>query len=273
MTEKTKDQFDDLLDDLNLDDQIKHNMGFDLGVKDNGVTYAIFIGDHSGSMGEPVDRSKEDSPLKKDLAMSNFNEQIATLKSEADDGMEVLITAVDFDNEIIIAHDNVDVQDIEPLVNYWTRGMTSLYDAIANGIARADARMEKDPREDKAVLVIIETDGYENASKDYSSQDGGRERLRDLIKEKEDTGKWTFTFLGAGLDEKFASDIGMRFGNTQISKAGDIGDTVYAYAAQTTGMKNFMTSRKMGCTAKTDFYAKTKTEGFTKNDEDGGEIR
>jgi len=242
------DQFDDLIDDLE-GNTIKKNLGF----QSKAVTYAIFIDDHSGSMGEKIDMTKRDSPLKKDLAMSNFNEQIATLKAEADDGMEVLATIIEFDNEILTAHDNVPIADVEPLVNYWTRGMTALYDAIAVGVSKVQKNMDADSRENKAALVVIETDGYENFSKDYSGEEG-RARLATLIKELEATGKWTFTFLGAGLDEKFAAGIGMGFGNTQIAEAGDIGSTVMAYAAQATGMKSFMHDRKRGVTAKADFY-------------------
>lgn len=257
------DQFDDLIDDLE-GDNIKKNLGFN----SDAVTYAFFIDDHSGSMGDNVNPADEESPVKKDLAMSNFNEQLATLKVEADDGMEVLATVIDFDNEILVPYDNVSVDDIEPLVNYWTRGMTSLYDAIAFGITKADTAMENDPRENKAVLFIIETDGYENASKDYGRANGGREKLMALIKEREATGKWTFTFLGAGLDEKFAQDIGFSTGNIATTRAGNVGDTVYAYAAQTRGLKNFMSDRKNGVFAKSDFY-----HFGAKNEDEEGEIK
>lgn len=254
--------YDDLLGN-GEDEQIKKNLGF----KNEAVTYVGFIGDHSGSMGEPVNRMEEDSPRKCDLALSNFNEQIATLKKESEEGMETLVTIIDFDNEIICQNDNVDIADVQPLTDYWTRGMTSLYDAIAYGVSRIKRNMEKDPRDNKAALMVIETDGYENSSTDYSIHDGGRERLQKLIKDLEGEGNWTFTFLGAGLDEEFAQELGMAMGNIATTRAGNLGDTVHAYAAQSSGLKSFMGDRKRGVLNKSDFYS--SPDIGNDNDSDG----
>jgi hypothetical protein len=261
MEVKIMRSYDDLLGN-GEDEQIKKNLGF----KGEAVTYVGFIGDHSGSMGEPVSR-EEVSPKKSELAMSNFNEQIATLKKESEEGMETLVTVIDFDNEIICQNDNVDIADVQPLTEYWTRGMTSLYDAIAFGISRIKKRMSEDPRDNKAALMVIETDGYENASSDYAIHDGGRERLKELIKGLEGEGNWTFTFLGAGLDEEFAQELGMAFGNIATTRAGNLGDTVHAYAAQSSGIKSFMGDRKRGVLNKSDFYSSPDVDND--NDSDG----
>lgn len=254
-------KYDDL---LGGDEQVKKNLGF----KAEAVTYVGFVGDHSGSMGEKVDPYVEDSPIRKDLARTNFNEQIASLKKESDEGMETIVTVVEFDNEIQCPYDNVPVEEIEPLEDYWTRGMTSLYDAIGYCIARIKSRMEADSRDNKAALIIIETDGYENASTDYNRHDGGRERLKDLIKEMEATGRWTFTFLGAGLDEKFAQEIGMSAGNTVVPDSLD--GVAMAYCAQAAGTRSFMDDRKKGVLSKTDFYK--SVDSGNANDITGGSI-
>lgn len=237
--------YDDLLPKTK-DDGIKKNLGF----KEQGVTFVGIIGDHSGSMAEWIDPKM--TKTKADLALSNFNEQIASLKEESDETMQFLSTIIDFDNEIICQHDNVDINDVASLEEYWTRGMTSLYDAIGYGISKVKKRMDEDPREDKAVLFIVETDGYENASQDYEGEEG-RKRLAKLIKDLEDTGKWTFTFLGAGLDEKFAGMMGFAAGNTVVPDG--LGDTVQAYAMQASGVKNFAGLRKRGMTQTANFYA------------------
>lgn len=249
--------YDDLLQS-DEDEQIKQNLGF----KGEAVTYVGIIDDHSGSMGEVIEKGK----FKSDLAMSNYNEQLATLKKESEEGMETLVTVIEFDNEIICTHDNVPVEDIKPLEDYWTRGMTSLYDAIAYGISRIKKRMEDDERENKAALIIVETDGYENSSGDYHGEEG-RQRLQKLIKELEDSGRWTFTFLGAGIDEKLAESLGMCVGNIRSTQAGNLGDTVHAYSVQNASLGDFMKDRKRGVLNKSDFYYSPKVDND--NDSDG----
>jgi hypothetical protein len=245
--------YDDLLGN-DEDKGIKKNLGF----KEKGVTYVAIIGDHSGSMSELLEGKS-----KADLAMSNFNEQIATLKQEADEGMEVLATIIDFDNELICQHENVDINEVQPLKDYWTRGTTSLYDAIAYGITKIQSKFDKDSRENKAAIVIIETDGYENASEDYGIHADGLERLKKLIKGLEDTGKWTFTFLGAGLDEKFAMSMGFSVGNTVVPQG--LGDTQNAYYVANAGLKTFMGSRKRGVMQSKSFYTDASDKNWNVN--------
>ena len=59
-----RNNFDDLLDDLDRPNTIKENLGF----QGNPVTFVGFVRDHSGSMDERVDPMNPDSPKKKDLA-------------------------------------------------------------------------------------------------------------------------------------------------------------------------------------------------------------
>ncbi len=75
-------------------------------------------------------------------------------------------------------------------------GMTSLNDAIGEsihylnqkiGVALSDA--------DADVIVLIMTDGHENSSKQYSAT-----AVKTLMETCEQTGKWNFLFLGAGLE-------------------------------------------------------------------------
>jgi hypothetical protein len=70
---------------------------------------------------------------------------------------------------------------------------TPLYDAVGNTITL----VEKTGQAEKtaSVLTVIMTDGMENASREWS-----QDRVKQLIKDKEATGRWTFVFLGANLD-------------------------------------------------------------------------
>jgi hypothetical protein len=45
------------------------------------------------------------------------------------------------------------------------------------------------------VVMVILTDGYENASQRYTLKN-----VKDMVEEREASGTWTFSFLGATLD-------------------------------------------------------------------------
>ncbi len=82
--------------------------------------------------------------------------------------------------------------------NYRPRSMTPLYDAMGFSIGRLRKEVETIP--DYNVLVNILTDGFENASKEYTGNS-----IRNLIDELKKTGKWTFTYAGADHDVEEAA--------------------------------------------------------------------
>lgn len=74
------------------------------------------------------------------------------------------------------------------------RGMTPLYDATGLLLDRAECRMRHQKSDPADQLVVILTDGMENASRDWSQQ-----QLFERIAELRRAG-WTFVFLGANQD-------------------------------------------------------------------------
>jgi len=215
----------------------------------NKKQYVCFVMDHSGSMGEKMEALKLDSKRKSDLAMSNFNEQLQALKAEVD--MDVIVTIVEFDNQFKCPVENKLIESIEPLKNYWTGGMTALYDAIAFGITKVQSMMDKDPSDDKAALVIIQTDGQENYSQEYQG-DEGRLRLKERIEELEKTDLWTFTFLGENIDKKIAMDMGLQAGNV-LNYAGTHDGYKMSNEVTMSGISKYLNARKAGDTYVTDF--------------------
>ncbi len=73
---------------------------------------------------------------------------------------------------------------------YQPGAATPLIDACMKGIETA----EGDAGEETRVSIVIQTDGYENASHRYQNSD-----LAAKVKEKLNLG-WMFTFLGADMD-------------------------------------------------------------------------
>jgi len=210
----------------------------------DSVTYIGFCCDHSGSM-----------KINAELAKTNFNEQRAKLLKEDDDTMDNIVTIVEFDDEIHCNVENTPIDEVEELDNWWTGGMTSLYDAIAFCIDKIKKKMDSDKRKDKAALIIVQTDGHENNSTDYAGEEG-RQKINKLINELEETKLWSFTFLGENIDKEVAIDMGFKMNNILSHKSGS--DNIKeAYYCSTVGLDNYMKARKMGSTQTMSFYNDT----------------
>lgn len=81
--------------------------------------------------------------------------------------------------------------------SYLPRGGTALVDAVCASIERMKEKVlsSLDPSKERVMLVIV-TDGQENASREYTS-----ERLRELTAECQSKYGWQFIYLGANQDE------------------------------------------------------------------------
>ncbi len=111
----------------------------------------------------------------------------------------VTIVQFDSDEPFEVLVDDVSVHKVDPhaLEQYEPRGLTPLYDAVARLIGCADRRVKQRSKagkkpEDQTVVIV--TDGYENASTDYSLAD-----IHSLITKRREEG-WAFAFMGANQD-------------------------------------------------------------------------
>ena len=84
------------------------------------------------------------------------------------------------------------------LESYLPRSTTPLYDAMGQAITRL--RALTDGPADHRVLVTILTDGFENASREYSQA-----AIQTLVEELTEK-NWTFTYSGANHDARRAAD-------------------------------------------------------------------
>ncbi len=151
----------------------------------NNKTELVFILDRSGSMGG----------LEQDT-IGGFNSLIE--KQKKNDG-ECFVTTVLFDHELETLHDRVPLNEIVPLTekDYYVRGCTALIDAIGSQIdhiCKIHRYARKEDVPDNIMFVII-TDGQENASRKYTSD----EVKRNIEQHKEADG-WEFLFIGANID-------------------------------------------------------------------------
>jgi Mg-chelatase subunit ChlD len=127
---------------------------------------------------------------------------------------EARLTLVQFDGEnpqeIILNGERLaTVDEMKATAQFEPRATTPLYDAVASLITQADRHIA-DGGDDADQLVVIFTDGLENASTAYT-----RSKVFQLIQERRNRG-WTFAFLGANQDAFAAGDaIGVAHGNTK----------------------------------------------------------
>ena len=160
----------------------------------NNITELVFILDRSGSM----------AGLESDT-IGGFNAMIEKQKKE--DG-ECYISTVLFDNVSEVLHDRVKLTDIRPMTDkeYTVRGCTALIDALGGAIHHIGnihkyARPEDVPEH---TMFIITTDGMENASQRYSSDE-----VKKMIEHQKEKYGWEFLFIGANID---AVETARRYG-------------------------------------------------------------
>lgn len=143
----------------------------------------VFLLDRSGSM----------SGMESDT-IGGFNSYLKKMKNS-----NAKVTTVLFDDKYEMIMDRENISDVKYLDNntYYTRGSTALLDAIGKTIKYIDKKGSS------KVLFIITTDGYENASREYT-----RAQIKELIQGHD---KWEFIYLGADIDSySEASMIGIK---------------------------------------------------------------
>ncbi len=114
-------------------------------------------------------------------------------------GGEACFTLVQFDDQFEVVHDHVPLRDVPPLTRetYVPRGTTALLDAIGRTIVQTGVRLAMMPDADRprAVILAVQTDGYENASREFT-----RDQVFAMIRHQEEKYAWQFVFLAAEQD-------------------------------------------------------------------------
>lgn len=153
----------------------------------SGKVYNLIILDESGSM------SSVWKP-----ALDGANETIQTIKSTQDAHPEQrqFLTFVSFSDKggerFRVLIDNKPISEVVQLTqeDYYPSGNTPLWDAMGHSLTE----LEKVVTDEDLVLVTIITDGYENASREYTGAS-----INALVKrliEKD----WAFAYIGANQD-------------------------------------------------------------------------
>lgn len=161
-------------------------------MKKQKTIYHILV-DKSGSMSDCIDQT-----------IDGFNEQLGKIKELEVEFPEQLMTIGLTTFNSYIQHRYF----MEPTSraykmsreNYIPDHLTAMLDAMGDTMLKLTALQHQSNQEmPTTVVMVILTDGHENSSHRFSLRD-----IKEMIEQREATGTWTFSFLGATLD---AADV------------------------------------------------------------------
>lgn len=201
-------------------------------------THITFVLDSSGSMTAVEEDTK-----------GGYNTFLADQRDE--DG-EATVSLYDFNTGVNRVYIGRRIEDAPELTdtNYSPGGMTALHDAIITAIDETEDYLNTHIEEPENVILVVLTDGRENASE--TPADAVRERIED----RQDDG-WEILFIGANQDAALTAG-GMGIDSTHARDMDHSGEGIRdAYE---------VTSRTVAHTRRTG-----RSDGFRTTDTDSGD--
>lgn len=211
----------------------------------NNTFYNVVILDKSGSM----------SSIRKQ-AIDGVNETFGSIRSsqKKHPDMKQLVTLVAFCGcEQKVIYENTPIDQVKDITknDYQPCCMTPLYDTIGNVCSRLHNKVKGDATASVAVTII--TDGYENASREFSGK-----AIKALIEAYKEDG-WMFAYIGADHDVEavafsLAIDNHMSFDKTEAG-------TTQMFAKMSSSLNNYISAveeASISCDDDADFVERKK---------------
>ena len=176
---------------------------------DANLTHLYFLLDRSGSM----------VSLREDT-IGGFDTFIAEQRTAPG---RCRVTLAQFDNEYDEVYADRDIATVPSLVLV-PRGSTALLDALGRLVVSAGERLAALPEQDRpgSVVVGVMTDGYENASRDWT-----HDRIKALIEQQSREYGWQFLYLGADQDAiEEGTKMGFAAGKSMTYSRGKARDAI-----------------------------------------------
>ncbi len=138
------------------------------------LTHIVAVLDGSGSMANLV------SDVIGNL--NNFVKEQKKLPGKA------TFTLIKFDDKYEVIFDSIPLKDVPTITqeHYFARNTTALNDAVCKSIKKFTLK--------RNVMFLIQTDGHENASREYTNK-----QVKEMVEHKTSKG-WEFIFAGANID-------------------------------------------------------------------------
>ncbi len=180
-------------------------------------TLIAVVMDRSGSMASV-----------RDATIEGFN---SFLKTQQETPGECQMYYAHFDDVYELVHRYIPIKEMPFLERstYVPRGLTALFDAIGKTINEVGCDLAALPENERPgkVLFVIQTDGAENASREYVTL----ESIRTVIERQQNEFQWEFVFLGANIDAPtIATAMGMMASNAMTYSHDRVG-TQAAFAS------------------------------------------
>lgn len=189
------------------------------------LTELVYIIDRSGSMHS--------------LTIDTVGGYNAFLEEQKKLEGQAYLTTVLFDDRYELFCDHTNIMEAKPMTasDCYARGCTALMDAVGKTINSIGSRLSKTPENERPskVLFMIITDGYENASKEFS-----RNAVKKMIEHQQSVYSWEFLFVGAGIDAYTeAASLGISSDHTASTYAtsGDLWATMDAFTCAATSVR------------------------------------
>ena len=179
---------------------------------DHKYLHIAIVLDQSGSMSSV-----------KEETINGFNEQVQTIKKNAEkrDG-KTTVSLVLFNDDVKFIVKLAEPKVLKELTDkhYTPNFSTAMLDAIGATMLMFDK--EVDDNENHRYLVIIISDGQENASREFSY-----ENIAKMINKRRKNGRWTFSYIGANQDlSQVSKSMGIHKSNMMSYKSDSAGSMI-----------------------------------------------
>lgn len=203
-------------------------------------THVAIILDRSGSMGSI-----------RDQAVLNYNEQVQQMKENAKD-QEITCSLVTFNANVFehLWNEGADKLEESTTESFKPNGNTAFYDALGFTIKKLQETTVVE--ENTAYLVLVISDGEENASATYDQR-----TVNEMIQACQASGIWTFTYMGCSKNyvERVSRDTGIPMSNCAVWSNRSGQEATSSLRAANASMGNYYQSRTKGFTSSDSVYS------------------